>query len=261
MDLDELTPEQKLQKYSSFNPEAISSNSFVDYVSNNSDNADNESDKPKDPISPYISSKLKEKNHVLYAPTSNQFDLGNTKFSLDKNKNLKMEEVDKGQLDIKGVEPYRDKMPNLKTIAPKQKEVIDSIDNTKFDPEMKKYLKLLAYRESDYDPTAKNQFGYVGLYQFGKEALDWTGIKKSDYLSNINTQHEAAAKLGELNFKGLEDYVGRTIDGIRMTKSGLMAAAHLGGRGNLLKFIKSDGKDIFKDGNGLPITSYLKYFG
>ncbi|MCW9038467.1 MAG: peptidoglycan-binding protein LysM, partial [Altibacter sp.] len=43
-------------------------------------------------------------------------------------------------------------------------------------------------------------------------------------------------------------------------ESGLIAAAHLGGAGNVMKFLESNGEDVFADANNVPITRYMKEF-
>jgi hypothetical protein len=56
----------------------------------------------------------------------------------------------------------------------------------------------------------------------------------------------------------IKKYVGKTINGIYITESGILAAAHLGGAGNVKKFFRKGYE--FKDGNGTKMTSYMKRF-
>lgn len=53
-------------------------------------------------------------------------------------------------------------------------------------------------------------------------------------------------------------YLGRTINGIEITISGLVAGAHLKGIGGVRKFLK--GKDN-ADAYGTKISEYIKKFG
>ena len=46
--------------------------------------------------------------------------------------------------------------------------------------------------------------------------------------------------------------------GIYITESGILAAAHLAGPGNVKKFFRKGYE--FKDGNGTKMTSYLERF-
>ena len=43
-----------------------------------------------------------------------------------------------------------------------------------------------------------------------------------------------------------------------VTVSGLIAAAHLAGATHVREFIRSNGKVIYRDGNGTPLTDYLQ---
>lgn len=187
--------------------------------------------------------------------------------------NAKIDYKPEGKVDVKKVDVKKydtisnviDKMPDLKKITKSQKEILDSIDNTGYDSDVKDYLKLLAYKESRFDPNVINKYNYKGLYQFGNKALEWTKTKVKDYISDINVQHAAAVELRRLNTIGLDKYIGKTFGGITMTKNNMAAAAHLGGRGNLMKFINSNGKNDFKDGKEgdkyrTPISHYLKVF-
>jgi hypothetical protein len=58
-----------------------------------------------------------------------------------------------------------------------------------------------------------------------------------------------------------EHYIGNSIKGIEITRSGMIAASHLGGAGSLIKFLDSDGKINKKDVFGTSIRDYLKKFG
>ncbi len=57
----------------------------------------------------------------------------------------------------------------------------------------------------------------------------------------------------------IDKWVGKTKKGIKITKSGLLAGAHLLGTSNVKKFL--DQGLVTKDGNGTPITEYIKKFG
>jgi hypothetical protein len=64
------------------------------------------------------------------------------------------------------------------------------------------------------------------------------------------------------NYKNLKKYIekydGKKLHGIKVTKSGILAAAHLGGAGNVRKWFRRGIE--FKDGNGTRITSYMRLF-
>jgi hypothetical protein len=58
----------------------------------------------------------------------------------------------------------------------------------------------------------------------------------------------------------IEKYNGKVIQGVTITESGLLAAAHLGGAGSVKKFLRSNGSRSIKDGYGTSIRSYMKRY-
>ena len=60
--------------------------------------------------------------------------------------------------------------------------------------------------------------------------------------------------------KDLKWFVGSYINGIEITESGIIAAAHLSGPGNVKKYLRGNGKKDFKDAFGTSISSYMNYF-
>lgn len=123
----------------------------------------------------------------------------------------------------------------------------------------------LGFSESSGNYRAVNRLGYLGKYQFGRSTLRWVGINNSSrFLNSPALQEKAFKALISKNKWVLRDYidnyVGQYINGIKITESGLVAAAHLGGAGNVIKFLDSQGAIVFKDANRVPITSYMKRF-
>jgi hypothetical protein len=128
-----------------------------------------------------------------------------------------------------------------------------------------KFLEDLGMRESSGNYKAVNQFGYLGKYQFGRRTLNALGyeeVSNREFLSNGSIQEEAMYALLTHNRKILRrqisKYVGQTIAGVYITESGLLAAAHLAGPGNVKKFLRKGYE--FKDGNGTKMTSYMIKF-
>ena len=128
-----------------------------------------------------------------------------------------------------------------------------------------KFLDDIGFRESSNNYKAVNQFGYLGKYQFGRKTLNAIGfdsISNYEFLSNPSIQEEAMLTLLKKNKhtlrREIKNYVGQTINGIYITESGILAAAHLGGAGNVRKFFRKGYE--FKDGNGTKMTSYMVRF-
>ena len=144
------------------------------------------------------------------------------------------------------------------------------------------YLRALARTESSNRPNAVNKYGYLGLYQMGEEALiqagfyqpdgtndnDWRGEwvhpaidTKEDFLQRPELQQAAVKLYNRRNWHQIRHYyldrfVGRTVHGVKITKSGLIAGAHLVGVGGLREFLLEG--TIVTDGNGTPVTQYIQ---
>ena len=128
-----------------------------------------------------------------------------------------------------------------------------------------KFLEDLGFRESSGNYKAVNQYGYLGKYQFGRKTLNALGyedVSNRVFLANPQIQEEAMYDLLTHNRKILrrqiEKYNGKVINGILITESGILAAAHLAGPGNVKKFFRKGYE--FRDGNGTKMTSYMKKF-
>ena len=130
--------------------------------------------------------------------------------------------------------------------------------------ELDNFLDAIGFRESGNRYDITNQWGYMGKYQFGKSTLKGLGfrVSKNEFLSNPQLQEEAMMALLLHNKEKLQLYIdtfdGKTINGMLVTESGILAAAHLGGQGSVKRYFKN-GK-VFKDGNGTKITSYMNKF-
>ena len=127
------------------------------------------------------------------------------------------------------------------------------------------FCEDLGFSESSGNYKAVNRLGYLGKYQFGWSTLNWVGIhNKSKFLNSPLLQEKAFEALISKNKWVLKDYIdeykGQIIDGIKVTESGLVAAAHLGGAGNVMKFLDTEGEDVFRDANNIPITHYMQTF-
>ena len=129
---------------------------------------------------------------------------------------------------------------------------------------MNEFLYAMGHQESGNRYFVVNRFGYMGKYQFGKSTLRTLKIKvtKEAFLNSPDLQEYAMQQNLLYNKKKLQKYIDRfdgcLIDGMLITESGILAAAHLGGPGSVKKYFRS-GK-IAKDGNGVKITNYMQRF-
>ena len=128
----------------------------------------------------------------------------------------------------------------------------------------KAFLDAMGMRESSNNYLAVNSYGYMGKYQFGKATLKSLNIKttQAEFLSNPELQEFAMNELLTDNKKRLRKYIrkyeGKNIHGVHITESGILAAAHLAGVGNVRKFFRKGYE--FKDGYGTKMTTYMNNF-
>ena len=128
------------------------------------------------------------------------------------------------------------------------------------------FKEALAFKESQGQYKLINSLGYMGKYQFGVAALQAIGISNTTiFINNPNLQEAAFVVLLSKNKwelrEEIQKYDGKIVNGFRITESGILAAAHLGGAGSVKKFFKSKGKRFIKDDFGTSLKSYMKKFG
>lgn len=127
------------------------------------------------------------------------------------------------------------------------------------------FLDAIGFRESGNRYDIVNSFGYMGKYQFGKSTLKGLGFKvtQDEFLNNPKLQEQAMQELLKHNKKKLRRFIkkydGKVVHGVLITESGILAAAHLAGQGNVRKFFRNGYE--FKDGFGTTMTSYMEMFG
>jgi len=126
------------------------------------------------------------------------------------------------------------------------------------------FLQAIGHSESGNRYDIVNTYGYMGKYQFGKSTLKGLGfdITTDEFINSPYIQEKAMQKLLLHNRKKLrkfiEQYEGQILHGVLITESGVLAAAHLAGAGNVKKFFRRGYE--FKDGYGTKMTSYMRQF-
>lgn len=128
------------------------------------------------------------------------------------------------------------------------------------------FKQAIGIKESQGLYKLVNRYGYMGKYQFGKTALRALGITNTkDFLNNPGLQERAFKALlcknkWELRSE-IDRYEGKMIKGVKITESGILAAAHLAGANSVKVFLNSDGRNGYRDGFGTSLKSYIKKFG
>ena len=127
------------------------------------------------------------------------------------------------------------------------------------------FREAVAFKESQGSYTAVNTLGYLGKYQFGASTLNRINIHDTEaFLNNPELQEQAFKTYCAINKwilrKDIQRSVGKIINGIEITESGILAAAHLSGAGNVKKFLRSNGNQRFSDAYGATISHYMEEF-
>ncbi|MEC8884042.1 MAG: peptidoglycan-binding protein LysM, partial [Bacteroidota bacterium] len=108
------------------------------------------------------------------------------------------------------------------------------------------FKEALGFKESQNDYKRINQLGYLGKYQFGRSTLLLLGITDTDeFLNNPVWQEKAFVANASRNKwvlrKDIKRFNGKVINGVKVTESGILAAAHLAGPGSVKSYLRSGG--------------------
>jgi hypothetical protein len=145
------------------------------------------------------------------------------------------------------------------------------LENRYHEKEFSRFINDLGHRESGNNWLCINSIGCFGEWQFAESTLQYLGFRKvtlkrfkaNPYIFPREMQADALRALIRINLVYLKDYErfkGDSIKGILITKSGMIAASHLGGAGSLQKFLNSGGRVNKADVFGTSISDYLKRF-
>lgn len=127
------------------------------------------------------------------------------------------------------------------------------------------FKEQVGFKESGGRYNVVNGLGYMGKYQFNAPTLQLLGIKDTSLFLRTPVLQEIAfeknlSRNKWILRKDIEKYSGKTINGVLITQSGILAAAHLAGPGNVKKYLRSQGQARFSDAFGTSLSHYLKKF-
>ena len=127
------------------------------------------------------------------------------------------------------------------------------------------FKEALAFKESRGNYRKVNRLGYLGKYQFGESTLNRIRIYDTQtFLNDPKLQEDAFYALCSLNkwilIRDIKRSVGKKINGVEITESGILAAAHLAGAGNVKKYLRSNGELNAYDAFGTDVHQYMKKF-
>lgn len=127
------------------------------------------------------------------------------------------------------------------------------------------FKEALAFKESSGNYFVTNTLGYLGKYQFGIGTLELMGVYNARLFLNDPVLQEKVFQTNIARNKWIlrreiKKYVGKKIKGIEVTESGILAAAHLAGPGNVMKYLRTYGRSDVKDAYGTSISIYMSKF-
>ncbi|MGW9686563.1 hypothetical protein [Flagellimonas sp. 2504JD1-5] len=127
------------------------------------------------------------------------------------------------------------------------------------------FKEALAFKESQGRYGVVNTLGYLGKYQFGLSTLNLMGVYNANSFLNDPKLQERTFETNIARNKwilrrDIKRFNGKRIRGVVITESGILAAAHLAGAGNVKKYLRSYGKDDVADAYGSNISYYMRKF-
>ena len=151
------------------------------------------------------------------------------------------------------------------------------VDATKFaerihhESEFNRFINDLGRRESGNNWLSINCIGCFGEWQFAESTVHYLGFKYVTLQKFKNDpgvfppglQRKALESLIKVNLVLLRNYfnyIGDTIMGVEITKSGMIAASHLGGAQSVRMFLASNGRIDKQDVLGTSVKDYMKKF-
>ncbi|MDR9457923.1 MAG: peptidoglycan-binding protein LysM [Salegentibacter sp.] len=128
------------------------------------------------------------------------------------------------------------------------------------------FKEAVGFKESGGRYSVVNEYGYMGKYQFGKGTLELIGVyNPTEFLNSPELQEAAfyanASRNKWILIRDIARFEGKVINGVEVTESGILAAAHLAGPGSVKKYLRSWGATAFSDAFGTSIRNYMKRFG
>ena len=137
----------------------------------------------------------------------------------------------------------------------------------------KDFTTVMKQSESSNNYMVVNNEGYMGAYQFGDARLD--DYKKAnkekfttdEFLKDKNLQDKVfdwhvSDIVKYIQDNGLDESIGKKVNGVVVTLNGLVAMAHLGGKLGMREYVQSNFSESEneQDKNGTSLFDYLKRF-
>jgi hypothetical protein len=163
--------------------------------------------------------------------------------------------------------------PPSKSIQEEQTaQAITEIKRIEKEKQFSLFIEHLGLRESGNQDHVINSIGCMGTWQIAPGTLRHLGydnitpqrFRQDPHIFPEALQRQILIQLFEINSVALKDYmdnyIGLEIDGVLITKAGILASAHLGGAGGVKSFLLTMGKVNKQDLNKTSIKKYMKEF-
>lgn len=108
--------------------------------------------------------------------------------------------------------------------------------------------------------------GMLGRYQFSPSTVRTLGfnVTAQEFLRNKTLQDTVMIHYMKANYRELvaliDRYNGKTVNGVRVTRAGILAGAHFAGTTGVRAFLVSNGTTDLMDGNGTTMSKYMGRF-
>lgn len=149
--------------------------------------------------------------------------------------------------------------------------ILSGIKRLAQETEFNRFIEFLGYKESSGTWERINTEGCIGMFQFSPGTLTSMGygyitleaFKQDPGIFPPELQLKLLKTLISINEIQLGSYmqfIGKTINGIVITRAGILAGAHLGGVMGVKMYLSSQGRINGKDIFGTSIEKYIKEF-
>lgn len=131
--------------------------------------------------------------------------------------------------------------------------------------EFKNRLALLETSNLKKPYQAVNRYGYTGKYQLSKKYIaqysktTYERFLKSAWIQERTMNRLIAHYINSIYQRGWGKYIGKEINGVTVTLEGLLAGYHQHPVA-LKKWLESNGKTNLQDGNGCPVSVFIRKF-
>lgn len=127
------------------------------------------------------------------------------------------------------------------------------------------FMRRVAWIESGGNHRVTNEFGMMGKYQFSPSTVRVLGfnVSRQQFLRDSKLQDSVMLAYMKANHRELAPlirrYDGKVINGVKVTRAGILAGAHFAGSHGVRAYLTGVGHNV-TDARGTTLTKYMAYF-